>query len=336
MLFAIGGIFARNTSSSKLERPTPQIADSSNKKVEQYKMKINGESSWKPKGWGSGEYLQTIPKIKSGAVIDLDSGDVLWSLNLKQKIAPASLTKVATIMTALDVASVDKVLTVDEQSAEQIPTKLGLKEGEKLKLSEAIEASLLTSANDAAETISQSIGSEIGGGTDDFMKLVNEKLRRIGATDTHFETSTGLDNDDHFSTVFDLAIIAHEALTKYPFISQVASEKFKRLDADSNHKLYDLPNWNALLGTYPGVNGLKIGYTEKAGHATMVSANRDGHKLLAIVIGANSLEDREMAAATLLNYGYEHFGISAYALGDINLVQRYEDWRRELTMGNFD
>ena len=294
--------------------------------------KISGKSDWKPNGWGSGEYLTTIPKIKAGAVVDLDSGEVFWSMNLVEKIAPASLSKLATVMTALDIAPPDKTLQISAEAAGQIPTKLGLAAGEKLTLEEAISASILTSANDATEAISDSLGKEIGVGTSTFMELVNKKLAKIGASDSHFETSTGLDSDNHWSTVYDLAIIAHEA-RRYDLIREVASLSYKKLPANTNHRLIDLPNWNALLGTYPGVDGLKIGYTEEAGHATVVTASREGENLVAIVIGAKSLEEREEAAATLLNYGFEKKGIEAYPVSDLNLTARFEDWRRQLTFG---
>lgn len=295
--------------------------------------KIAGKGDWKPEGWGSGEYLKTIPTIGAGAVIDLDHGEVIWSMNLKDRIAPASLSKVATIMTALDIASPGKILTVSDDASGQIPTKLGLETGEKLTLDEAVAAALLTSANDATEAISDSIGLELGSGTYTFMELVNKKLAKIGAGDSHFVTSTGLDENGHFSTVYDLAIIAHEALVNYPLIAETATLEYKKLPADSNHKLFDLPNWNALLGVYPGVNGLKIGYTEDAGHSTMVSATRSGKKLLAIVIGAKSLEERELAAATLLNYGFEKNGLAAYTVTKSDLTARFNDWHRQLTQG---
>lgn len=298
------------------------------------KNKIKPGTGWKPKGWGSGEYLTDIPIIKAGAVINFDTGEVIWSMNLKQKIAPASLTKLATVMTALDIAPSDKLLSVSDDSAGQIPTKLGLKSGEKLTLEEAVSAAILTSANDAAETISDSLGKEVGSGTNDFMKLVNTKLQRIGANDSNFETSTGLDSNNHYSTVYDLAIIAHESKVSYPLISQVAATDYKRLVANSNHKLFDLPNWNALLGTYPGVDGLKIGYTESSGNSTIVTANREGEKLMAIVIGANSLDAREIAAATLLNLGFSHLGLAPYPVGQLDLVRRYEDWHKQLTLAS--
>lgn len=299
-----------------------------------YEEKLKDGSEWKPTGWGSGEYLDTIPKIKAGVVLDFNSGEVLWSQNLKSRIAPASLTKVATVMTALDIESVDEQLLVSEDASSQIPTKIGLWPGEKLKLGEAISAAMLTSANDATEVISSSLGGKFGNGTEDFEKLVNEKLKKIGAQDSHFVTSTGLDAENHYSTIYDLAIIGHAALVDYPYIADVADDSYRRLEKNSDHRLFDLPNWNALLGTYPGVNGLKIGYTEQAGHATMVTAERDGVKLLVVLVGANSLENREIAAATLLNYGFGKKGIDPYPIDQLNLVSRYEEWRNQLSMAS--
>lgn len=298
--------------------------------LESARNKVGGKDSWKPKGWGSGEYIGALPIIKAGAVVDIESGEVLWSMNLKEKIAPASLTKLATVLTALDIASSSDIIQVSDEAASQIPTKLGLSQGDKLTLYEAIAGAILTSANDATEAIADDIGHEIGNGTVSFMDLVNTKLARIGAVDSHFETATGLDSTNHYSTVYDLAIIAHAARENMQ-ISEIASKDYLRLEANFNHKLIDLPNWNALLGTYPGVDGLKIGYTEAAGHATIVTAKRDGKSLAAIVVGASSVEDREIGAATLLNFGFSKYGIEAYPVSKLDLVKRFEDWRRQLS-----
>lgn len=297
--------------------------------------KIRTSANWKPSGSGSGEVIYGLPEIRAGAVVDFESGNVIWSNNLKGKVAPASLVKLATVMTALDLENLNKQITVSAEAADQIPTKLGLKAGEKLTLDEAVAAAVLTSANDATEAIADSIGKEVGGGPADFMQLVNLKLKKIGAVSSHFTNAPGLDEADNFSTVYDLAIIAHSARANYPLIAKTASSDYRRLEANLDHKLFDLPNWNALLGTYPGVDGLKIGYTEAAGHVTIVTADRNGHELMAIVIGAKSLEDREVAGATLLNYGFGKYGIEAFPVENLDLVRRFEDWRKQLSSAGF-
>ncbi len=255
-------------------------------------------------------------------------------MNLKQKIAPASLSKLATVTTALDIAKGDLPIFIMQTAADQIPTKLGLIQGEILRLDEAIAAAVMTSANDATEAIAHSLGQGLGGGDSKFMELVNLKLKKLGAVDSNFTTATGLDDSSHYSTIYDLALVAHNAKVNYPVVSADAASLYKRLDANQNHKLYDLPNWNALLGTYPGVDGLKIGYTENAGYSTIVTAARDGKKLMAVVIGANSIEDREKAAATLLNYGFEKYGIAAYPVNSLDLTKRFNDWKEQLTAAN--
>lgn len=308
----------------------------SNEKYLAAKNKIKGQNDWSPQGFGSGEYLESIGKIKAGAVLNLETGEVVWSLNLKEKIAPASLSKLATASTAADIAPLTALLTVTEDAANQIPTKLGLKKGERLTLEEALKAAILTSANDATQTIAESLGANLGGDTSMFMGLVNFKLEKIGAGSSHFETPTGLDSPNHYSTIFDLSIIAHDIWKNYPFIKDVASSDYFRLQPNENHGLIDLPNWNALLGTYPGVNGLKIGYTENAGHATIVTAEREGKNLMAIIVGANSLENREIAAATLLNYGFSQYQIDPYPVENLNFVDRFEDWRRQLSQETED
>jgi len=298
------------------------------------KENIKGDSSWFPRGWGSGEYLSTLPVIKAGAVLNFETGDVIWSMNLKQRIAPASLSKLATVSTALDLARKDHLISVSGAASDQVPTILGLKTGEKLTLDEAASGAIMTSANDAAQAIADSIGTEYNLGLSGFMDLVNFKLSKIGALDSHFINATGLDDPNHFSTIYDLAIIAHDAKVNYPDIANDAATLYKRLDANQNHKLYDLPNWNALLGTYPGVDGLKIGYTERAGYSTIVTAERNGYRLMAIVSGAGSIKDRDMAAATLLNYGFSKYSISPFPLNNFDLTKRFNDWRQELSGEN--
>lgn len=324
-------MFEKTTSvHSETLRPVP----TGNAAFDMAQAKIRGEGSWKPQGWGSGEYLTTLPIIKAGVVLDFDNGGVIWSMNLKQKIATASLSKLATVTTALDIANGNTPVLVTQTAADEIPTKIGLMQGESLTLEDAIAAAIMTSANDSAEAIAQSLGEGVGGDDSKFMELVNLKLKKLGAVDSNFTNATGLDDSSHYSTVFDLAIIAHDAKINYPVVASDAASSYKRLDANQNHKLYDLPNWNALLGTYPGVNGLKIGYTEAAGYSTIVTAERDGKKLMAVVIGANSIEDREKAAATLLNYGFEKYGIAAYPVNQLNLTKRFNDWKEELTSVN--
>lgn len=310
------------------------MATNSNVAFDVAQAKIKGDSSWKPQGWGSGEYLTTLPIIKAGVVLDFDTGEVIWSMNLNQKIATASLSKLATVTTALDIAGGDAPVLVTQAAADEIPTKIGLAQGESLTLNDAVAAAVMTSANDSAEAIAGSLGQSLGGGESKFMELVNLKLKKLGAVDSNFTNATGLDDSSHYSTVYDLALIAHDAKVNYPVVAGDAASIYKRLDANQNHKLYDLPNWNALLGTYPGVDGLKIGYTEAAGYSTIVTAQRDGHRLMAIVVGANSIEDREKAAATLLNYGFEKYGIAVYQVNQLDLTKRFNDWKAELTAGN--
>jgi len=331
MVFSVILMFEKTTS---VHSETLPAALNNNAAFAMAEAKIRGSSSWKPSGWGSGEYLTTLPVIKAGVVLDFETGEVIWSMNLKQKIAPASLSKLATVTTALDIARSDLPIFITQTAADQIPTKLGLIQGENLTLDEAIAAAVMTSANDATEAIAHSLGQGLGGGDSKFMELVNLKLKKLGAIDSNFTTATGLDDPNHYSTIYDLALVAHDAKANYPIVAGNAATVYKRLDANQNHKLYDLPNWNALLGTYPGVDGLKIGYTENAGYSTIVTAERDGKKLMAVVIGANSIEDREKAAATLLNYGFEKYGIAAYPVDNLDLTKRFNDWKEQLTAAN--
>lgn len=258
------------------------------------------------------------------AVIDLDTGSILASKNSEQEIPIASITKVMTAVVALDLANHDEVFTVTVNASKQIPTKIGVVPGQKFKVSELLEAILLTSANDAAEVLKDGVDAKYN--DEVFIRAMNKKARILGMNSTHFQNAQGFDSPDHFSSAEDIAILTQYALTNYPLIREIVEKDYKYLSKDKNHKQFDLINWNGLIGVYPGAYGVKIGNTEAAKKTTVVAAERDGKDILVVLLGAPGLLERDGWAAELLNTGFSKFGIKPVEITEQDLRDKYATW----------
>lgn len=269
----------------------------------------------------AGEFEQA----RAYGVVDLNTGDVLIEKNLSERIPIASITKVMTAVVALDLVSPDELFTVTEHAAGIEPTKIGVVAGEKMKVSELIDAAILTSANDAVEVIREGIDSKYGAGT--FVKAMNAKAKIIGLKNTNFSNPQGFDNKQHYSSVEDLSILAHYALENYPSLKETAKKEYQFLPKDQNHKQFDLYNWNGLLGVYPGASGIKIGNTGRAGYTTLVTSEREGKKLAVVLLGAPGVLERDLWASQLLDIGFEKLGLKSVNITEEDLKEKYSTWK---------
>ena len=268
------------------------------------------------------EYNQS----KSFALIDFESGEIIDEKNLSEKIPIASLTKIMTAVVTLDLASPSDRVTITKTAAEIEPTKIGVVEGQKMKIEELLKAILLTSANDAAEALKEGINAQYG--NEIFIKSMNAKAKAIGLENTSFTNPQGFDANNHFSTAEDLAILAHYAVNNYPLIAEYAKLEYAFLPEDENHKQFDLYNWNGLLGVYPGVTGLKIGNTDAAGKTTIVIAEREQKKILVVLLGAPSILERDLWASMLLDSGFEKkYGFTPINVTEEQLKTKYKTWK---------
>lgn len=266
------------------------------------------------------------PNAKSYAVIDFNSGQIIESSHGDERIPIASLTKIMTAVVALDIVSPDEKITISQRAADQIPTKIGVVPGQKMTLKELLEGGLMTSANDAIEAIRDGIDTKYG--DDVFVRAMNAKAQVIGLKNTHFTNPQGFDNPEHYSSASDLAILTHYALTNYPLIGQIVKQDYTVLPATSDHKQFDLYNWNGLLDVYPNVSGVKIGNTDKALTTTVVTSERGGKKLLVVLLGAPTILDRDMGAAQLLDMGYaKTLGLSPVNVTEAQLRAKYATWK---------
>lgn len=242
-------------------------------------------------------YKQTIkenqlPVLKKGVLrpqfsakaiyaVDVASGKILFARNADEPVLPASTTKIATALVALDHYSLDTVLTVGEINVEG--QTMELTPGERITVDSLLYGLLVFSANDAAEVLAQNYP----GGRDNFIAAMNQLAQRLGLRNTHFTNPVGLDAYLHFSTAKDLATLAAYAVMNPVFAEIVATESVDVTSVEGE-VVHELVNINQLVGKIPGVLGVKTGWTINAGESLVTLVERDGKKAVISVLGSNN------------------------------------------------
>jgi D-alanyl-D-alanine carboxypeptidase (penicillin-binding protein 5/6) len=233
-------------------------------------------------------------------LMDAASGRVLYEHNGSQQLPLASTTKIMTALVALERGKLADIVTVGQKPYDTGGSTIYLDVGEQQTLENLLYALLLESANDAAVAIAE----HIGGTEEGFVAMMNEKAKAIGATRTHFANSHGLHDPNHYSTAYDLALIARYAKQNIQFQQMIMVEE-KEIAGFKQNPPRKLHNHNQLLGFYAGANGVKNGYTEEALQTNVASAKRGNTELIAVVLGA---QDRLWSSSmALLDYGFSHF-----------------------------
>lgn len=243
-----------------------------------------------------------VPNLgaKSAILMDYTTGQVLWAHNEKEKLPPASLTKILSAIVVLEKGDLDSLVTIKENPTKVEPSVLGLKKGDKISLRNLLVAMLIRSANDAAIASAEYIcGSE-----QEFVKLMNEKAKELGAIDSNFVNCHGLHHPLHYSTAYDLAILTRYALKNQTFASIVSSPigevKFWR----GKEKTSRFENTNKLLSIYPYANGVKTGYTREAGRCLSASARKGDWQVVCVILNS---PDVWKEATELLEYAFNNF-----------------------------
>ncbi|MDQ7093386.1 D-alanyl-D-alanine carboxypeptidase family protein [Desulfosporosinus sp. PR] len=239
-------------------------------------------------------------KISADAAVlmDVETGDVLFGKQANKRRPPASTTKIMTAILGLELGSSDEVVTVSPKAANVGEATLHLDPGEKINLYELITGALVKSGNDACVAIAE----QIAGNEEQFVQLMNDKALALGAQNTHFENTNGLPNKDHYSTAYDLALIARHGLS-IPQFASITRQKETEIHFLEPDVMMDLRNTNKLLWNYPYADGVKTGTTTAAGKCLVASATKDGRQLLVVVLNA---PDRFGDAKKLLEWGFEN------------------------------
>ena len=244
--------------------------------------------------------FQERPVVKAAALymVELDSGRVLLEKDATRRLPPASLTKIMTALIALEAAPLQQVVKIDRRAIVH-HSSYDFRPGEEFLLRDLLTAMLVTSANDACEAVAW----HIGGDDRQFVVLMNERARQLGLTNTHFVNPCGFDAPEHYSTAVDLAKLTEQALQQ-PFFSMMVRTLVRDIATVDGARKMSLHSTNELL-VDPDVNGVKTGYTSKAGRCLIASMFKDGHRLL--LVGLNVM-DRWEQATRLLRYGQMALG----------------------------
>ncbi len=247
---------------------------------------------------------------KSAVLMDAATGTVLYEKNSHEKLSPASVTKVMTMLLIMEAIDSGKIgwsdtVTASEAAAAKGGSQIFLKAGETMSVTDMVKSIAVSSANDAACAMAEHLaGSEAA-----FVSQMNARAAQLGMNDTHFVNCTGLDDSDdareHLTSAYDIAIMSRELMANHPDIT-----KFTTIWMDTvRNGTFGLANTNKLIRFYPGAIGLKTGYTSKAGFCLSACAQRDGLMLIGVVLGAETSQDRFAACKQMLDYGFANFAL---------------------------
>lgn len=267
-----------------------------------------------------GEKTNLIANAKSGILIEESTGKIIFEKNKDEKLAIASLTKMVAQILILEQVEKgnlkwDEMVTVSKNASDMGGSQIYLSTGEVMTVRDLMKGISMASANDATVAMAEKIaGTEMA-----FVKLMNDKVKELGLKNTVFKNSTGLDEEGHYSTAYDLAIIARELL-KHEEILEFSSVYEDYLRTDTPNKFW-LVNTNKLVRFYEGADGLKTGHTDNALYCLAATAKIDGMRLIAIVLGEEVSKVRNQEAMSLLDYGYSMYKVNVIKTKDNNVGQ---------------
>ena len=247
---------------------------------------------------------------KSALLMEIATGTVLYESNAHEQLAPASVTKVMTmllIMEAIDSGKIrwDDTVTASEAAAEKGGSQIYLKVGESMSVSDMVKSIAVSSANDCACAMAEHLAGSEGA----FVEMMNARAKELGMHDTNFVNCTGLDDGEdavkHRTSAHDIAVMSRQLLKYHPDIT-----KYTTIWMDTvRNGAFGLSNTNKMIRFYQGATGLKTGFTSGAGYCLSASAERDGLGLIAVVMGCETSQDRFGACKSMLDYGFANFAL---------------------------
>ena len=263
--------------------------------------------------------IVTEPTINSRAAIvyDRNSGQILFGKNENEKRKMASTTKIMTAIIVIENSNLDDIVTISSKAAGTGGSRLGLHTNDKISVKNLLYGLLLCSGNDAAVALAE----YVGGSVSDFAVLMNQKCTELNLSSTHFVTPHGLDNEEHYTTAYELAIITNYALQNDIFRKIVGTKNYT-ITINSSSKT--LSNTNELLGNLNGVYGVKTGFTNGANRCLVTAVKRNNLDVICIVLGADTKKDRTKDSVELIEYVFNNFE-------PINIKQKineeFDNWK---------
>lgn len=253
------------------------------------------------------EELDIAKNSKSAILIEATTKEVIYEKNSDEKLAPASMTKMMTMLLTMEKLSnkeisLDDDVTISKNAANMGGSQIFIEEGTKIKLEDLLKGIGIASANDAAVAVAEYVGTTY----DNFVNMMNEKAKELGLQNTNFKNPHGLDEANHYSTARDLSIIAAN-LVKYDIILDITStyEEYIKIK-DENRWLV---NTNSLIKNYKGIDGLKTGYTEEAKYCLTATMKRNDMRLISVVMGNETKENRSEDTINLMEYGFSIYNM---------------------------
>ena len=250
---------------------------------------------------------ELIPGAISGVLMEANSGEIVFQKEMDKEVSVASMTKMVAQILILDAIrnkkiSWDDVVTVSQNAADMGGSQIYLSVGEKISVRDLMKGISMASANDATVQMAEVLaGSEAA-----FVKLMNEKVQDLGLKHTVFKNCTGLDEEGHYSSAYDMAMIARELVVNYPEILEFSSVYEDYLRENTENKFW-LVNTNKLVRFYEGADGLKTGHTDAAKYCLAATAKKDNLRFIAIVLGEEDSKVRNQEVMSLLDYGFNHY-----------------------------
>ena len=258
---------------------------------------------------------------KSAVLMDAATGTVLYESNPHERLAPASVTKIMTMLLIMEAVDSGKIamtdmVTASEAAAAKGGSQVYLKVGESLSVSDMLKCIAVSSANDCACAMAE----HLAGSESAFVSMMNARAKELGMNDTNFVNCTGLDDgenaSEHKTSAYDIALMSRELLTNHPQI-----KNFTTIWMDTiRNGTFGLSNTNKLIRFYSGATGLKTGFTSRAGYCLSATALREGMELIAVVMGADTSANRNAACKQLLDYGFANFALISPELTEVEDV----------------
>ena len=250
--------------------------------------------------------LNLAKNAKSAILVESTTGKVIYKKNENEKRSPASMTKIMTLLLTMESLengniNINDKVNISDKSSSMGGTQIFLEAGTQISVETLLKGISIASANDAAVAIAE----YIGGTVENFVNMMNEKAKSLGCKNTNFKNPHGLDEEGHYTTAYDLSLIARELL-KYPKILQLTSTYEDYIDV-SGEKHW-LVNTNKLVRFYKGIDGLKTGYTNNAGYCLTATMQKNNMRLLTVVMGEDTKDNRNTDTISMMEYGYSMYG----------------------------
>lgn len=268
------------------------------------------------------EELSLASNAKSAIMLEASTGEVLFEKNSHEKLHPASMTKMMSMLLILEniekgVINWDDIVTVSSNASSMGGSQILLETGEQMSVSDLFKGIAVASGNDAVVAMAE----KIAGTQEEFVNMMNKRANELGLTDTNFKNCHGLDDANHYSSASDMAKIAME-LVKHEKLFEYTSIYEDYLRENTDRKFW-LVNTNKLVRFYSGVDGLKTGYTKEAGYCLTATAKRNGMRIIAVVMGEPESSVRSSEVSSMLDYAFAQYELESFLSTDSKLDTVY-------------